>query len=229
MRDEQVSETVIVHLPRWRVGHWRWGPSIAALLTVTYHPTDGFSTAIAGFTVPDRNQRFQSVIVPIRHSLLKRYQSRERITSQHRRQVETDRITASTAAPVPPAEEPATPPALSAVEEPKPTTKIFRLPKEDISTRITRLRDKRPTSIPPASSPAWSNALEMSNPFLVVENNEVNQDQVPTYTVVAETTTVKTTTTVFRMGKEDISERLGRRRKSEIIAFPPTDVSGDLE
>jgi len=231
MSDDEVSETVIVHLPRWSLGPWRWGPMMAARLTVSYHPTYGFSSLIVELNVPDRNKRFLSVIVPIRHTLLERYQGRERITSQHRRQRETDRITAGTAGPTPPTERTATHPEPRAVEESKPTTTIFRMPKEDVSTRITRLRDKRLSSIPPSSTPAWSNALEMSNPFLVVETEDAGQDlgkpATPTYTVVAKPTTAATTSSVFRMDKEDISERLERCRRSDVIGFPLGDAGGE--
>jgi hypothetical protein len=234
MSDDEVSETVIVQVPRWSLGPWRFGPTIPVHMTVSYHPTYGFSTLIVEVNVPDRNQRFLSIITPIRHALVNRYKIRERITSKHRRQQETDRITAGMAAPAPPSDEPATHLQPAAAEAAKPTTAIFRMPKEDISTRITRLRDKRLSAIPPSSAPAWLNPLEMSNPFLAVDTDEATQNpdrnSTPTYTVAAEETPVaKTVSSVFRLGKMDISERLERCRKSDANIYPSSDMDGDRE
>jgi hypothetical protein len=185
---------------------------------------------VEGLHVPDRDKRFFSLLVPIRHALLKRHQSMESITRQHRRQPEaTQGRTGQPGAPSTPNRPPTAAGAAPAPKE-KPTTGIFRVPKEDISTRITRLRDKRNAPPPQVQTPPWIMSQEMHSHFLVEEVAEAAQAQdakpAPTYTAVAEATPIKPTTTVFRLGKGDISERLERFRRGD-SPTPPSGTPGD--
>ncbi len=230
MNGDELRESVSVLLPRWRFGPWRWGPLITAQLIVSYQPSRGFTTLVVGFDVPDRDRRFFSLLVPIRHVLLKRHTSMESITRQHRRQPSANRDAASQpGAPAAPSRPPA-----DAVDAPapaaKPKTGIFRMPKQDISTRITRLRDKRHSPSPQVETPSWIAAQVRHGHFLVEEVAEAALAQEakrsPTYTVVAEATPGKPTTTVFRLGKSDITERLERFRRSDDPS-PPSAGAGD--
>jgi hypothetical protein len=266
MHEEAVSETVTVQLPRWRLGPWRWGPLINARLIIIYQPTRGFATRVEGLHVPDRDQRFASILMPIRHALLRRHESLESITRQHRTQTTTTlkrkaatgtaRIatsghragTAESAsraprAPLPPGA-PGTagpiiapfadpPPAPAAAPAPAPAavarqpTGIFRMPKEDISTRILRVRDQRTVQPATTQTPAWLAGLERDEFGLIKEVRDrtgaKDLTMAPTYTVIAEAPASQTTSSIFRLDKGEITERLGRRRRGEI---PPPDEDG---
>jgi hypothetical protein len=262
MHEEAVSETVTVQLPRWRLGPWRWGPLINARLTITYLPRQGFSTHVEGLHVPDRDQRFSSILTPIRHALLRRHESLESITRQHRKQTTATRrrkaasstasiaagdhragsakpgspgsTTASapgtpsapgTAGPiVAPFADPPAAPAVAAAPAAKHTTGIFRMPKEDISTRILRVREQRSLLPSQKQAPAWLAGLERDELALIKEVPEgtaaKERGVTPTYTVVAETPASTTTSSIFRLDKGEITERLERRRRGE---SPPSE------
>jgi hypothetical protein len=163
MNADALRETVPVVLPRWRFGPWRWGPLVTARLVVSYHPTHGFTIVVEGLNVPDRARRFFSLLVPIRHELLKRYQSMESITRQHRRHPPAPPAPVDLpGAPSPPVR-PAAAPAPAGQQQ----TGIFRMPKQDISTRITRLREKRPPQPPQVETPPWISAHGLRSSFLV--------------------------------------------------------------
>jgi hypothetical protein len=229
MNEDELRETVSVQLPRWRFGPWRWGPQITVQLIVSYQPSQGFITMVVGLDVPDRDQRFLSLLVPVRHALLKRHKSMESITRQHRRQPE---VTGDQAGQLGAPGTPGRPPiAAAAAPAPavKPNTGIFRMPKQDISTRITRLREQRHSPPPQIQTPPWIKAQERRSHFLVEEAADAAPAQdakpAPTYTVVAEATPTNPTTTVFRLRKEDITERLERFRRGD--STPPPSANAD--
>jgi len=83
------------------------------------------------------------------------------------------------------------------------------------------LRTPRPVQ---NQTPAWLAALDRKELSLIKETPEGATDQdsaaTPTYTMDAEAPASKTTSSIFRLDKEEISERLVRRRR---VDGPPPE------